>query len=62
MFYFMNDYFIQTIDVGGGTLVDETLGDTIKVSQRDVWDITLNTKTGLVESWKVNLDRVYYCM
>lgn len=54
----MNDYFIQDISIDGvsGTLVVETLGDTIKVSERDVWDITWDTKTGLVESWKVNLD------
>uniref|UniRef100_I1MIR4 beta-galactosidase n=1 Tax=Glycine max TaxID=3847 RepID=I1MIR4_SOYBN len=35
------------------SLVAETLGDTIIVKQQDVWDLTLNTKTGLVESWKV---------
>lgn len=54
----MNDYCIQDISIDGvgGTLVVETLGDTIKVSEQDVWDITLDTKTGLVESWKVNLD------
>ncbi|KAK7283944.1 hypothetical protein RIF29_13694 [Crotalaria pallida] len=43
----------HAISISGGTLVAETLGDTIKVSQQDVWDITLNTKTGSVESWKV---------
>ncbi|KAJ1413522.1 Immunoglobulin-like fold [Sesbania bispinosa] len=48
------DIVPHTINICGSTLVAETLGDTIKVSQQDVWDITLNTKTGLVESWKVN--------
>ncbi|KAG4977461.1 hypothetical protein AAZX31_13G179000 [Glycine max] len=43
----------HVIDINGGTLVAETLGDTIVVKQQDAWDLTLNTKTGLVESWKV---------
>lgn len=50
----MNDY-VQAISISGGTLVAETVDDTIKVSHQDVWDITLNAKTGSVESWKVNL-------
>jgi len=52
----MNDCCVQVIDINGGTLVAETLGDTIVVKQQDAWDLTLNTKTGLVESWKVNLN------
>ncbi|CAL0328768.1 unnamed protein product [Lupinus luteus] len=47
------DIVPHAISISSGTLVAETLGDTIKVSQQDVWDITLNTKTGSVESWKV---------
>ncbi|XLT06049.1 hypothetical protein HN51_044798 [Arachis hypogaea] len=43
----------HAINVSGGTLVAETLGDKIKVNQQDIWDITLSTKTGTVESWKV---------
>ena len=46
----MNDYCIQAINVSAGTLVAETLGDKIKVSQHDVWDITLSTKTGSIEA------------
>ncbi|XP_061336722.1 uncharacterized protein LOC133283824 isoform X2 [Gastrolobium bilobum] len=47
------DIVPHAVNIRGGTLVTETLGDAIKVSQQDVWDITLNIKTGLVESWKV---------
>ncbi|XP_027356698.1 uncharacterized protein LOC113866018 isoform X2 [Abrus precatorius] len=47
------DIVPHAINISGGTLVAETQGDTIKVSQQDIWDITFNTKTGLVESWKV---------
>ena len=54
-FCVVNDYCIQAINVSEGTLVTETLGDKIKVSQQDVWDITLSTKAGSIESWKVNL-------
>ncbi|KAK7317355.1 hypothetical protein RJT34_01507 [Clitoria ternatea] len=43
----------HAINISGDTLVSETHGDTIKVGRRDAWDITLNTKTGLVESWKI---------
>jgi len=52
----MNGCCIQAIHISSGTLVAETLGDTIIVKQQDVWDLTLNTETGLVESWKVNLN------
>ena len=49
-FCVVNDYCIQAINVSAGTLVAETLGDKIKVSQHDVWDITLSTKTGSIEA------------
>ncbi|TQD77556.1 hypothetical protein C1H46_036910 [Malus baccata] len=35
------------------TFIGEILGDTIKVSQQNLWEIILNVKTGAVESWKV---------
>jgi len=50
----MNGCCIQAITISAGTLVAETQGDTIIVKKQDVWDLTLNTKTGLVESWKVS--------
>lgn len=43
----------HAINIGSGNLVVETVGDTIKVNQQDFWDVTFNTKTGLIESWKV---------
>ncbi|KAG2396533.1 hypothetical protein LR48_Vigan08g004000 [Vigna angularis] len=44
---------VHAIAISSGKLVAETQGDTIIVKKQDVWDLTLNTKTGLVESWKV---------
>ncbi|XP_058091027.1 uncharacterized protein LOC131237338 [Magnolia sinica] len=35
------------------TLVGECVGDTITVSKENVWEIKFNTKTGAIESWKV---------
>ncbi|KAB2627403.1 beta-galactosidase [Pyrus ussuriensis x Pyrus communis] len=35
------------------TFISEILGDTIKVSRQNLWEIILNVKTGAVESWKV---------
>lgn len=52
----MNGCCIQAIATSAGNLVAETQGDTIIIKKQDVWDLTLNTKTGLVESWKVSLD------
>lgn len=43
----------HAINIGSDALQTATQGDIIKVSHQDIWDITFNTKTGTVESWKV---------
>lgn len=43
-------HVIKTKDA---TFLGEISGDTIKVSQKNFWEIKLNTLTGAVESWKV---------
>lgn len=36
-----------------GTLATETLGDVIKISKENVWELILNSRSGIIESWKV---------
>ncbi|XP_024021112.1 uncharacterized protein LOC21406722 isoform X1 [Morus notabilis] len=36
-----------------GTLVTEILKDVIKISEENSWEIILNSRTGIIESWKV---------
>ncbi|GMP41182.1 hypothetical protein CsSME_00011374 [Camellia sinensis var. sinensis] len=43
-------HVIKTKDVN---LHVESFGDTITASQRNVWEIKINTQTGALESWKV---------
>ncbi|OVA04094.1 Beta galactosidase small chain/ domain 5 [Macleaya cordata] len=43
-------HVIKTI---GSAIVGECLGDTIRVSNQDSWEIKMNAWTGTVESWKV---------
>lgn len=39
--------------IQNATLLSEYVGDTITVSKQNVWQITFNTRTGTIESWKV---------
>ncbi|KAM3685851.1 hypothetical protein ACJW31_11G150000 [Castanea mollissima] len=43
----------HVIKATDATFRGEILGDKIRVSQHNVWEIELNAKTGLIESWKV---------
>ncbi|KAF4388952.1 hypothetical protein F8388_026681 [Cannabis sativa] len=36
-----------------GTFASEILGDTIKMSKEDLWEIVFNVQSGIIESWKV---------
>uniref|UniRef100_A0A5B7BXV9 beta-galactosidase n=1 Tax=Davidia involucrata TaxID=16924 RepID=A0A5B7BXV9_DAVIN len=35
------------------TFLGEILGDTIKITQQNFWEIKFNSRTGTIESWKV---------
>ncbi|GLT94633.1 hypothetical protein SLE2022_123620 [Rubroshorea leprosula] len=43
-------HFIKPKDIALST---EVLGDTIKIKQQNLWEIKLNVRTGMLESWKV---------
>lgn len=43
-------HVIKTTDT---TFLGEIIGDTIKVSRQNFWEIKLNAQTGIIESWKV---------
>ncbi|KAJ6346767.1 hypothetical protein OIU76_003447 [Salix suchowensis] len=43
----------HAIKTAGTKIFSEALGDTIRVSQLNVWEITWNMQTGSTESWKV---------
>lgn len=43
----------QAIKTADTKIFSEALGDTIRVSQLNVWEITWNMQTGSTESWKV---------
>ncbi|KAI3844214.1 hypothetical protein MKX03_032285 [Papaver bracteatum] len=43
----------HVIKATDGPVLGECLGDTIRVSKQDSWEIKINSKTGTIESWKV---------
>jgi hypothetical protein len=43
----------QVIKTTDTTFLGEIIGDTIKVSRKNFWEIKLNVQTGIIESWKV---------
>lgn len=45
----------QVIKTTDSKVFSETLGDTVRVSQLNVWEITWNIQTGSIESWKVSV-------
>ncbi|XVF41109.1 hypothetical protein PTKIN_Ptkin01aG0254100 [Pterospermum kingtungense] len=47
------DVVSYTIRTKDDVLSTEILGDNIKISQQKFWEITLNMKTGSLDSWKV---------
>lgn len=51
--FFAIDYGFQVSKTKDATFISEILGDTLKVSQQNTWEIILNIKKGTVESWKV---------
>ena len=51
----LTSFFFQEIKTNDGTLASEILGDVIKVSKENSWEIILNVRTGTIESWKVSV-------
>lgn len=45
----------QVIKTTDSKVFSETLGDTVRVSQLNVWEITWNIQTGSIESWTVSI-------
>uniref|UniRef100_A0A7N0VC89 beta-galactosidase n=1 Tax=Kalanchoe fedtschenkoi TaxID=63787 RepID=A0A7N0VC89_KALFE len=45
--------YTHVIEREDATFLGEIFEDTIRVSQKDLWDLTLNTLTGAFESWQV---------
>ncbi|XP_062093159.1 uncharacterized protein LOC133798723 [Humulus lupulus] len=41
------------IRANDGIFVSETLGNMIKMSKKDLWEIVFNVQSGIIESWKV---------
>ncbi|KAK6233542.1 hypothetical protein QUC31_005948 [Theobroma cacao] len=50
---FIWDWVDQIIKTKDDVLSTEILGDNIRISQQKLWEITLNVKTGSLDSWKV---------
>lgn len=44
---------VQVIKAVDATFQTKHVGDVIRISQQNFWEIVLNLKTGMLESWKV---------
>ncbi|CAM8878831.1 unnamed protein product [Rhodiola kirilowii] len=44
---------LKVIEREDATFLGEIFEDTIRVSQKDLWELTLSTLTGAIESWQV---------
>lgn len=48
-----NERIPHVIKVTDAAFLVETIGDLVRVSRKNAWEINLNNQTGYIESWKV---------